>query len=127
MEQQNVSNRRANLVMIATLRSPLYMLAGKSLLITVTGRKSSKQYTLPVNYSRAGDVVTILSRRDRTWWRNLRNGAPVMLHLRGKDVQGWATVIEDNTEVANALKAYTQTLSRIPRRLRRLAIPPLRR
>ena len=98
------------------LQSPLHGLAGRSLLITVTGRKSGARYTLPVNYMRSGDVITILSRRERTWWRNLRGGAPVTLHVGGKDVPGQGTAIEDEAEVAQALQAYTQGMARVPRR-----------
>ncbi|MFN8474776.1 MAG: nitroreductase/quinone reductase family protein [Anaerolineae bacterium] len=118
MAEQSGWMRFGNDMMTWVLRSPLHGLAGRSLLITVTGRKSGAQYTFPVNYTRSGDVITILSRRDRTWWRNLRGGASVTLHVDGKDVQGQGTVIEDDAEVAKALQAYTQTLSRVPRRLR---------
>jgi deazaflavin-dependent oxidoreductase (nitroreductase family) len=91
---------------------------GDSLVITVTGRKTGRLYSVPVNYSQSGDKVTIISRRDRTWWRNLRGGAEVILRQRGRDVRGRATVIEDDEGVVTALTDFTQQLSRVPRRLR---------
>ncbi len=118
MAEQSGWMRFGNGMMTWVLRSPLHGLAGRSLLITVTGRKSGARYTLPVNYTRSCDTITILSRRERTWWRNLRGGAPVTLHVGGKDLHGQATVIEDEAEVAKALQAYTQQMSRVPRRLR---------
>ncbi len=106
MEQQSARMTFANRFMANVLRSPLHPLVGKTLLITVTGRKTGKAYTLPVNYSQKGDVITIISRRFRTWWRNVRGGAQVTLHLHGKDVKGWAAVIEDNPGVVAALAGY---------------------
>ncbi len=121
MEQQSGWMRFGNWLLASTLQSPLYPLAGNTLLITVTGRKSGNLYTLPVNHARSGDGVTIISRRWRTWWRNLRGGAPVTLHLNGRDVKGWATVIEDDPGVVAALTAYVRQLRRVPRRYRDLA------
>lgn len=89
------------------LRSPLHgLLSGSTMLITVTGRKSGKAYTTPVNYVRHRDVVYITSRRERTWWRNLRGGGPVTLRLQGQNVQGRAIAIEDDQGVSAGLTAY---------------------
>jgi hypothetical protein len=44
------------------LRSPFHgWLSDNVLLLTYTGRKSGKRYTIPVAYGRVGDVVTGLS------------------------------------------------------------------
>lgn len=46
-------NRIANPVVTWLLRSSLHgILSGSTLLITVTGRKSGRIYTIPVNYVR---------------------------------------------------------------------------
>jgi deazaflavin-dependent oxidoreductase (nitroreductase family) len=75
------------------------------LLITFTGRKSGKTYTTPVDYSQDGDQVTVFTHAG--WWKNLRNGAPVTLRLRGRDVQGLAEpVAEDKRIVAAGLAAH---------------------
>ena len=55
------------------------MFSKSILLITVTGRKSGKKYTTPVNYLRRGDELTIISLHTRTWWRNLRGGREVTI------------------------------------------------
>ena len=49
------------------LRSPLHgLLSGNTLLITVTGRKTGRPITTPVNYVRDGDRLWVISNRDRT-------------------------------------------------------------
>ncbi len=93
--------------MSSLLRSPLHsMLDSSMLLITVTGRSSGKVYTLPVNYVRQRDRLTLTSLRSRTWWRNLRGGAEAELVLKGKQVRAQATVLESEQEVATALSEY---------------------
>lgn len=95
------------------LRSPLHGLgSGGLLLITYTGHKSGRQYTVPVNYMRDDDLLRTTSFKHRTWWRSLRGGVPVLLRLRGRDVLATATVLEDETAVAADLRLY---LRRFPR------------
>jgi hypothetical protein len=106
-------NRVANPAMRLVLRSPLHALAsGGIMLVTVTGRRSVRMYTTPVNYVRQGDTITVFSRRGRTWWRNLRGGAPVTLRLRGRDVHGFGEVAATDSEaVAAAMTAARPQLS----------------
>lgn len=95
------------------LRSPWHAAASNEvLLITVTGRKTGKRYTTPVNYVRDGEVLSVLSHAHRTWWRNLRGGAPVTIVLQGKTIKTIATVYEDKTEV---LDLFTQHLQVAPK------------
>jgi deazaflavin-dependent oxidoreductase (nitroreductase family) len=95
-----------NRAMKAVLRSPVHGMVSKSiLLITFTGRKSGRSYTTPVSYSQHGDQVTIFSHAD--WWKNLRNGAPVTLQIRGRELQGLAeAVAEDKRAIATQLTAH---------------------
>ena len=84
-------NRIANPVVTWLLRSSLHgILSGSTLLITVTGRKSGRSYTIPVNYVRDSGALAIFSRRDRTWWRNLEGGATVTGRVRGQDLKSLA-------------------------------------
>ncbi len=77
------------------LRSPLHgLMSGSTVLVTVAGRKSGRAYTLPISYHQSGDSLTLITRHDKTWWRNVRAGAPVRLWLRGREVAGSAEVIE---------------------------------
>lgn len=98
-----------NVFMKWILGSPIHgMLSGNTLLITVTGRKSGRPTTTPVNYVRDGNVLSVTSYRHRTWWRNLRGGAPVTVRLQGKDFHATANVIEDDVGVTQGLMAYLQ-------------------
>jgi deazaflavin-dependent oxidoreductase (nitroreductase family) len=89
------------------LRSPMHgLLSGGMMLITVTGRKTGRLITTPVQYLTEGDVLWVNSTRQRTWWRNLRGGAQVTLRLRGKDVHGRAEVIEEAQAVEKGFNVY---------------------
>jgi hypothetical protein len=82
-------NRIANPVVTHVLRSQMHALLSRSLLlITVTGRRTGRPTTLPVRYALQGDDLLIVSSADRTWWRNLEGGAPVMVHLHGALLHG---------------------------------------
>jgi deazaflavin-dependent oxidoreductase (nitroreductase family) len=63
-------------------------------LITVTGRKTGRPYTLPISYHESGGTLTLITRRDKSWWRNVQGGAPVGLRLRGQEVTARAEVVE---------------------------------
>src|SRR5438045_8615614 len=86
-------NRTANPVVGAVLSSPLHpLLSGGLALITVTGRRSGRRYTFPVGYREVGDRVTInvgWPGRKR-WWRNLREGGPGGVPIRGQRRAGRA-------------------------------------
>jgi deazaflavin-dependent oxidoreductase (nitroreductase family) len=107
MAAQNSLIAIGNLFMKLILHSPLHgLMSGNTLLVTVTGRKTGRRYTTPTNYLREGDRLTITSLKSRTWWRNLRGGAPVTVCLQGREAPGRGSVIEDPPQVASALAAY---------------------
>ncbi len=98
------------------LRSPLHgLLSGSMLLITVTGRKTGRIVTLPVQYLRDGNQLWITSTRERIWWHNLRGGAKVTMLLRGKDVKGQGEVIEDEQAVVDSFRNFFQLAPRSAR------------
>ena len=111
MKVQDALNRLGNPILSALLRSPLYALAGPGTgLISVTGRRSGRTYATPVNVLADGNRLTIVSLRERTWWRNLRQGAEVGLRLHGQDRRGRAEVVEDEARVAAALAEVVRRL-----------------
>jgi deazaflavin-dependent oxidoreductase (nitroreductase family) len=74
----------ANRVILGMLRTPLLCNAvgGKLLTLYVVGRKSGRQYTIPVAYARQdGDL---LIGTPFGWSRNLRTGEPVTIRLKGR-------------------------------------------
>jgi len=89
-----VLNRAVNPLVRLVLRSPLHRLASRRLaLITYTGRRSGRRYTIPVGYEMAGLQVRInVGAPDRkVWWRSLTAaGAPVELLVRGRRRTGHA-------------------------------------
>lgn len=101
----------ANPINKAILRSPLHGLMSKStMLITFRGRKSGKTYTTPVEYHRVGQSITVYSWQNRSWWKNLRGGAPVTLRVRGKDLSGTADIVPASAaEIVAGLQAMYPT------------------
>lgn len=89
------------------LRSPFHgMLSNGMMLITVTGRKTGKTYTTPVEYYEENGYLWVVSSRNRTWWKNLKGGADVGLVLKRKSVQGFAEAEMDEKIVSLQLASY---------------------
>src|SRR5437763_13276191 len=87
-------NRTVNPMLRLLLRSPVHRLvSGRFALITYTGRRSGRQYTIPVLYRDKGDEVTIAVGwpERKVWWRNLTGeGGPVRLVVGGRELSGHA-------------------------------------
>ena len=84
----------------ALIASPRWgRLVGRNLaMLTYTGRRSGRSFTIPVGYRRHGDEVAIgVSMPEaKTWWRNfLGDGAPLVLRLDGADRAGHAVARRD--------------------------------
>jgi len=90
------------------LESPLHDLMGNTMLITVTGRKTGRKITVPVNYYRDMDELWVMTSRSRKWWQNLRQGANVHLLLHGKNMDGFAQVILDDMLVTAQIADYVK-------------------
>jgi hypothetical protein len=92
-------NRTINPALRSLLRSPIHRLAsGRFALITYTGRRSGREYTIPVLYRDKGDEVTIAVGwpERKVWWRNLTGeGGPVQLLVRGRELRGHAVATNE--------------------------------
>ncbi|MGZ9234920.1 MAG: nitroreductase/quinone reductase family protein [Anaerolineales bacterium] len=88
------------------LRTPLHVLMGDTMLITVTGCRTGKKYSTPVGFYRDGDCLWVMTSRIRTWWRNVKNGAEVTLLLKGKTVKAFAEAELDEKDVEAHLLDY---------------------
>ena len=96
-----------NFFMKAIINSPFHPLLGENLaVITFEGRKSGKHYSIPVNVARMDGTWTVVSMRERTWWRNLRGGRKAQLRVAGQRVQVSGEVVEDRAEVLTGLTNY---------------------
>ncbi len=91
------------------LKSPFHgMLSANTMLVTVTGRKTGRLITTPVNYYQEGNTVWVLTVRERKWWRNLSSCANTSLLLRGKVVPAMAEIILDEDAVAVQIGEYVR-------------------
>lgn len=84
----------------ALVRSPRWgRFAGRGIvLLTYTGRRSGRTFTVPVSCRRSGDEITIgVEFPDaKNWWRNFEgDGGPLSLHLDGTDRPGHAVARRD--------------------------------
>jgi hypothetical protein len=96
-----------NKFMKMIINSPLHPLLGKDIgVITVTGCKTGRSISTPINVVRVGDSMLVISFRNRTWWRNLRGGCISQLRHAGKLIPVQSVVIESPLEVADGLKDY---------------------
>lgn len=73
-------NRIVNPFMKWLLKSPLHgIVSGHYMLVTVTGRKTGKLYTTPVEYRRKDQAIMVITSQRHTWWKNLQSGVPCTL------------------------------------------------
>lgn len=110
---------RLNPIVDAVLRSRLHWLLSRGLtLITVTGRRSGRRYTIPVGYLEAEDAVVVLvnDAPSKTWWRNYLDGGPIEVLLRGVRREGTArTLAPDADEFRRRAEESFRRSRTIPR------------
>jgi hypothetical protein len=78
------------------------------MLLTVTGRKTGRTYTVPVGRHQSEEALVVYAAG--SWRRNLRGGAPVRLTLDGRERRGYAELEENPDRVAQAYKARLDRL-----------------
>jgi deazaflavin-dependent oxidoreductase (nitroreductase family) len=89
-----------NPFMVALLRSRLHRLASKNfILLTVTGRKSGRSYTLPVTRHERTDGSLVVSAAG-SWRHNLQAGTDVRVTLDGRERTAHATPVQDPDQAA---------------------------
>ncbi len=112
MTKQSLFMQIGNGLTKSLLRSPLHsVLSESTLAVTLTGRITGRTIVVPVNYVRQDNTLLIISQEDRTWWRNLIGGAPVVVTLQGTQREGWADVFQEPTDVA---AGFTQYVKKFP-------------
>jgi hypothetical protein len=92
------------------LRTPLHVFLGNTMLITVTGCRTGKEYSTPVGFFREGDCLWVMTSRDRTWWRNLKRGSNVTLLLKGRAVHAFGEAQLDEHAVEARLLDYLRQI-----------------
>lgn len=63
------------------------------ILLSYTGRKSGREYTIPVSYVEEDNTLLVPS--GGTWKNNLKNGLAVRIRLRGREQSAIPQVITD--------------------------------
>ncbi|MFL5759530.1 MAG: nitroreductase/quinone reductase family protein [Xanthobacteraceae bacterium] len=87
--------RIGNALVAGVLCSPLHaLLDRRTALLTITGRRTGRRFRFPVEYSRDGHVVHVVSRADHRWWRNLVGGGHLTIRLGGVDYHAFGEVRE---------------------------------
>jgi hypothetical protein len=74
------------------------------MILEFIGRKTGKPYSFPVGYMQSGQTLFCYS--PFSWWRNLQDGAPVTVVLRGHRLTGIADVCTDTDQIAAGLDTY---------------------
>jgi hypothetical protein len=88
---------------------------GSTLLLTYTGRKSGRSFTLPISYAQNGRCLRMITRPQKAWWKNLGTGTPVTIWLRGEKRSGQAEVVSMARDAR--LAAVSDVYRGMPRRL----------
>jgi deazaflavin-dependent oxidoreductase (nitroreductase family) len=71
------------------------------MLVHLVGRKTGKHYRQPVSY--VADGAALLTPGGGRWTRNLRDGRPVQVRLRGRRITAWPELIRDPDKVDRLL------------------------
>lgn len=117
MTNQTATNVRAhtlsaqhlvNRLIRGLLRTPLLShVVGKRLItVYVVGRKTGRRYTVPVAYTRQGDVLLVGS--PFSWIRNLRTGEQIDIRLKGKRSRAEVEAISDEAGVIDAFASMAR-------------------
>ena len=74
-----------NPVVALLSRSPIhFLISHQVLVIQFKGRKSGKQYLVPVSYHEHESTYTCVTLRSNIWWRNLKEVSHTKIWLKGK-------------------------------------------
>lgn len=98
----------ANSLMKWALTTPgLQSMLGRDLaLLSFEGRRTKTTYTIPVSYHRSDEIVTIVTKRARTWWHNFETPIEVQLKLAGHDYTGKAEIEHDADAALEFMTGY---------------------
>ena len=105
MRVVNVPMRRALGLPFAT------PLSSRLMLVFLSGRRTGRSYRQPLSYVRQGD--TLLTPGGGTWKRNLVEGRPVRIRLRGRDVLAVPELVGDVDAVGRLLGVMAAANPRI--------------
>ena len=106
-----------NPVVRTILRAPVlhWVLSPFLMLVTVTGRRSGRSYTIPVGYQLDGRDLTVLvsEAHKKQWWRNYRDPRAVRVRVRGRSSSGEARVV--GSDAPDYRRRVEGALRKVPR------------
>ncbi len=112
---------QGNAVVLAVLRSRAHrLLSASAIELCYLGRRSGRQYVLPVQYAGAGDHLVVWPQhwQRSTWWRNFRTPQPVTVRLTGRLREGTAHVVDTgDPQWPSARQTYATRWPRMARRV----------
>ena len=103
-----------NAPVAAIANSPRFggLLKSNIAMVTYTGRRSGKTFTIPVAYRRRGDEIDIGANMPdaKTWWRNfLGEGAPLTVRLDDQERPGHAVAHRDDNGKVMVTVSFAQS------------------
>lgn len=112
---------QGNSVVLAILRSPVHrLLSGLVIELRYTGRRSGRQYVVPVQYARDEQRLVVVPQgaESKAWWRNFLTPQPVTVRLKGRLRDGTARVVRPDDPAWNDEKRlYERRYKRLSGRL----------
>lgn len=77
------------------------------MVITTTGRKSGKSFTIPIGYLRDGDSILALnSGGGSNWYKNVQVNPEVTLEIKGQTITARGEMVTDPAERAKVFELY---------------------
>ena len=115
----------ANATMRGVLRSPFSRLVDRGImLLTVTGRRTGRRFTFPVQYVEDGEVLWVMSGAgpEKTWWHNIVDGTQVGVLLRRHAFTGTAEIATYASDPATVFDGVHRYASRFPKFAKKLGL-----
>lgn len=94
--QRRLKMPQGNGLVLAVLRSRAHRLAsGMVIELRYTGRRTGREYALPVQYARTGDRLVVRPQQVQrsTWWRNFTTPTAVTVRVAGRIQRGTAQLV----------------------------------
>lgn len=97
------------------LRSPLHGITSHNIgIVHFTGRKTGRQLSTPLSYTREENLVRLLSNQSTRWWVNFRgDGAQVEMEIARRRYPGTARLFEGDSEaLREGVRRFIKALPR---------------
>lgn len=94
------------------LENPIGLaLTAKKASIELNSRLNGKRIRRTIQYFKNGRNIQVFCEKGKNWWKNLRNGAPVDVIIKGERFHGWAEVIEEKQKISQYWSDLAHSIS----------------